>query len=86
MNTVDTTRRVALITGAAAGLGSRFAEHLARDGFDLILVDRQAERTQALAIQPCLPICRAHSVIACDLTTPSEQPTFRLHATRRLVS
>ena len=41
--------RTALITGAAAGLGSKFAESLARRGFDLVLVDRQSQRVEDLA-------------------------------------
>jgi short-subunit dehydrogenase len=43
--------RTALITGAAAGLGSKFAESLARRGFDLVLVDRQSQRVEALAAE-----------------------------------
>lgn len=42
-------RRVALITGAAGGLGSAVAQLLAASGHDLALVDVQAERLAAVA-------------------------------------
>ena len=62
----------ALITGASTGIGAIYADRLARRGYDLILVARDAARLHALAERIERDFGVTAEILAADLTDPSE--------------
>jgi len=65
---MDSTSRVALVTGAAGGLGRAFAMKLAQQGFRLVLSDRDGERGRCTELAASLRGRGGAPIeIACDL-------------------
>jgi uncharacterized protein len=81
MATEDSGRPRALITGASSGIGAAFAQRLARDQHDLILVARRLDRLEALAEELRGSQGVTIEVIGADLTRPNE-----LHAVEERIA
>jgi short-subunit dehydrogenase len=62
----------ALITGASSGIGALYAERLAKQGYDLILVARNKDRLAQLSERLQRETGRSARVVVADLTTPED--------------
>ena len=65
------TRRLCLITGASSGIGSAFAKVYARQGYDLALTARRADRLETLAETLRLRYGVEILTVPADLADPS---------------
>jgi len=66
------SKGTALITGASSGIGAVYADRLARQGYDLILVARSRSRLNALAKHLSDQTGRSVEVVAADLTDKAD--------------
>ena len=81
MATETGARPRALVTGASSGIGAAFAERLARDQHDLIIVARRSERLEALAQRLHETRHVTVEVMVADLTQSTE-----LHAVEKRIA
>lgn len=76
-------RKLALVTGASAGIGAAFAHALASHGYDLALTARRIERLDALAEEIRLRHGVGTLTIAADLSAPEAPGNILDHLTAR---
>jgi len=69
---MESTRNLALVTGASSGIGAALAERLARDGRDVLIVARRRERLEALAGRLQAETGVAVDLLVADLTDPAQ--------------
>ena len=68
----------AVVTGASSGIGESFAEQLAHEGMNLVLVARSEDRLEKTAIQLRTQYAVQVRVLPLDLTEPTSAETLDL--------
>ena len=81
MENKSKTRARALITGASSGIGAAFAERLARDNYELIIVARRVGRLEALAKVLKAKYHAPVEVLAADLSDADQLKTVEQRIT-----
>lgn len=72
--------RTALVTGASAGIGASFAELLAAEGYDLLLVARREDRLRDLAARLAEKHSGRYEILSADLRDTAAPTEIFKHA------
>ena len=72
MSEQNITKKYAVITGASAGIGTCFAEKLAKKGYSLVLVARRRERLETLAKSLKENYDTHSEIVICDVSKLEE--------------
>ncbi len=75
------SKGTALVTGASTGIGAVYADHLAKRGYDLILVARNEAKLTALSTRLTRETGRSIAVLPADLSSKAD--LARVEATLR---
>src|SRR5215208_852985 len=78
----DTTRPLAVVTGASAGIGKEFCHQLAARGYDLIMAARNAARLEQLRAEIESRYGAAVEVFPADLTIDTDVSLLAERLTR----
>jgi NAD(P)-dependent dehydrogenase (short-subunit alcohol dehydrogenase family) len=76
--------KVAVITGAASGIGKAVATRLAAEGARIVAVDRDAARLQAFLDEQIAAHEAGHVLLACDLRKPADAKRVIEETVRRV--